>query len=130
MAERKSPRRLGSAHRKLFNKQKTQKLWLQMRTSGLTMKRWCWVNRVLMGVLIKSMIKHLPDVWLEDKGKVGEFFEANCRSCTLPFYPNTKRNVYCSDPCANMFYPSKLAKKKFKKEDHVPSGDGTEDPSR
>lgn len=126
MAESARKPKLKAADKKLFTKPKALKLWSEMRASGMTLKRWCWVNRVLMGVLIRSMIKGHPEIWEADKDKVGEYFVRSCKGCTLTFYPNTKKSLYCSDPCANMFYPSKNAKGRRKPED-VASGDGKED---
>lgn len=111
-----------------FSKPTTRRHWDTMLESKRPMKTWCRSNRVLMGQLIRSVIKFFPDEWKERKDSLGEIMIHNCRVCNLDFYANSKMQGLCSDACGNHVWPSHQVKDRSKPK--VKSPNGTKDSSR
>lgn len=98
-----------------FSRPVTRTHWDAMLASKKGIKAWCRPNKVLMGQLIRSMIKFFPDEWEELKGTIGEYLVYKCHACTLDFFANSKRQKYCSDRCGETKWPSRGDKDRRKK---------------
>lgn len=122
-----------SAQPYVFSKTKTEALWAQFSSQGTTLKFWARQNRVLMGPLIRGMIKHFPELWEKAKDEVGELFHYKCPGCGLMFYANTVRQKLCRDACGKNVWVSRgnpAPAERAAARVPVQSPDGTENPQR
>lgn len=112
----------------LFRRDVARKHWDAVLAQDRAMKTWCRSNKVLMGQLIRSVIKFFPEEWEKHKDSLGEIMVGKCAVCTLPFYANTKKQKFCSDQCGEQVWPSRRARPNHHAQ--VTSPDGKKDPSR
>lgn len=111
-----------------FSSQTARKHWDAVLGQDRPMKTWCRLNKILMGQLIRSVIKFFPDEWEKHKDNLGEIMVHECIGCGLPFYANAKKQRLCSETCGAYVWKSRRITDRHEPE--VTSLNGAKDPSR
>lgn len=111
-----------------LSRPETRKHWDTMLASKKGIKAWSRPNRVLMGQLIRSVIKFFPEEWEKHKDSIGEYLVYKCEACTKEYFANSKKQKFCSESCGEQVWASRQNKDRRKKP--IASQDDTQDPSR